>query len=150
MSRGKFIVTFIAKCTAEGMDPVECAKEEIRKLDEALKKIGELHRDRANYVALLEQFGDDSLKLHRTIPPQEEIPLADDTELAKDTRRAIVHKIDANGPMTIDELIQAIGSYREDSTITRAVKFMMERGIVERDDTPDHRVQPGPNWGEGA
>jgi hypothetical protein len=147
MSRGKFIVTFIARCTSQGIDPVEKAKEEVQRLDAELKKIGEIHRERANYVALLEQYGDQSCRLYRTTVPPSDIALEDDTEVARETHRKIIARIEHSGPMSVNELIKQVGSFKNDHVITRGVKFLSDRGIVERDDTPENKVKPGPNWG---
>jgi hypothetical protein len=144
MSKGKFIVTYLAKCAADEVDPRERAKEEIAQIDVQLKEADKLRCRRSDLVAVLDHVGDHSYKRQRVIPDTPPIELADDTEAARDVRRRIICRLYKEGGMTVREIIQAVGSYREDARVIRQIKFLGERGVVRRDE--EGRVIPGPKW----
>jgi hypothetical protein len=144
MSKGKFIVAYLARCAADEIDPVDKAKEEIAQIDVKLKECDRLRCRRMDLVGVLEHVGDHSFKRQRIIPDTPPVDLADDNEVSRDVRRRIICKIHKEGGMTVREIINAVESYHEDSRVIRSIKFLGERGVVRRD--ADGRVIPGPKW----
>jgi hypothetical protein len=144
MSKGKFIVTYLARCAADEVDPIERAKSEIDEIDAKLKEADRLRCQRADLVAVMEHLGNHTYRRQRMIPDVPPVELADDTMAAKDVRCRIVRAIHRDGGLTVREIINAVGTYQEQSRVIRSIKFLGERGVVRRDE--EGRVIPGPNW----
>ena len=146
MPKGKFVIKYIAECSGSNQDPIIAAKKEIEEIEGRLRKADVDRSRRLDLVAVLEHLGDSTYRRHRTIPDPPDIDLMDDCIVAKDLRRRIVRAIESKGPMTVREIITKVGSYRDDASVIRAIKFLGDMGIIERDGSSENKVIPGGKW----
>ena len=146
---GKFVTQYLAQCNARRAekDPtstpatqeqvIEMVKADIVEIDDQLSKADELKLRKRKLISVLEHCGDISFKRSRSSPDIPDIDLDDDTEVARELRRNIVDLIGKYIALTNRELILKLGgrAHGQDQRVLRAVKFLGERGVIERDRT---------------
>jgi hypothetical protein len=139
----EFIVKFIAETSKKGILALDAAKKEIEEIDEKLCEAERLKVRRMKLTSVLDHFGDTTYRRRRSI----EIPASDDSEIPSEVLE-FAEKIKSipvdKFPLTVRDLILEIGSYDEDALIMRAVKWLGEQEIVERND--EKKIKPGRNW----
>lgn len=151
----KFTSRFIAECAKAGIDSndaiIEKAKCDIAKIDEILRQAEESRLRKADLIRLLEHLGDTTLRRGRSSEIQRVEIDEDNTEAARAARKRIVKLIGKVGRISNRELRAQLG-YSENITdrlIIRAVKWLGEREIIDRDrTTSDNKIIAGPKFFE--
>lgn len=140
----EFVFKYISESVGNGKEPIDSAKEEIDQIDQELKEAENKKIRRMKLISVLEHFGDESHRRRRAV----NVPVSGDIDSSSEEfvelQERIKQAIEEKGPLNINELIRAVGSYDEDFLIMRAVKWLGDQEIVSRDE--DGRVQPGKNW----
>ena len=151
----KFISKFIAECAKSGVDTNEAiidkVKAEVVEIDELLGKAEMARLRKADLIKILEHLGDSTFRRSRN----SEVPHLDvdedNTEVARTARRRVVKAVGKVGSISNRDLRAKLG-YSENMTdrlIIRAVKWLGEREIIDRDrTTPENKIIPGPKFFE--
>lgn len=140
----EFVFKYISEAVGEGKEPIDAAKEEIAEIDKELKEAENKKIRRMKLISVLEHFGDESHRRRRAVNVPVSGDIEDSSEEFTELQLKIKQAIDEKGPLDINELIRAVGSYDEDFLIMRAVKWLGDQEVVSRDE--EGRVQPGKNW----
>jgi len=120
--------------------------EEISKIDLKLAEADQARIKKIKLTAILRDLGDESIKRRRLTPETIQIELDEDSEESQKIRYKICCMIEKHGSLTNRDIIQEVGDYQQDAKVIRAIKFLGERGVVKRDETPERHIIPGPNW----
>ena len=140
----EFIAKYISESAANGANPADAAKLEIKSIDAALNDAERLKIRRMELVSVLDHLGDDTYKRRRA----NATPSSDDIDISSDENKEliskIIHAITERGPMLVRDLVRQVGGYEQEALIMRAVKWLGDQEIVSRDS--EGRVQPGKNW----
>lgn len=136
----EFISKFIKECVQKGFSSqneiVDCAKKEIEEIDVKLNEADLLRVRRDNLKKVLKHYG-------VSLTPPKIIPQEDIVEYAKQ----IAQVVNTCGPLTNREIMCKMG-YNKDVAVIKGLKWLTERGIIQRDGTPDNKVLKGPKFEE--
>lgn len=115
-------------------------------IDKELHAADALRIEKMELIAIKRDLGMDSSKRQRTSQQVPAIDLADNSDEMIDIRRRICEALNEYGPLTNREVIQKAGSYAEESKYFRAIKFLGEQDIIQRDE--QRKLIPGKKWEE--
>ena len=148
----KDVSDYVIECAKIGITNHEAicvkAKEEIEEIKRFLHEADTKRIKMTKLMGVLQVLGDESIKRRKIQPTLPVIESDNDVEAAE-LRISICNILESTGiPMTNRDIIQAVGKYKEDQKVFRAIKYLGERGIIKRDETSENRIIPGDKWND--
>lgn len=114
----------------------------LEEIDKQLHAADALRIEKVELISIKRDLGMDSSKRSRTQAPT--IDLDDNSKEMIDIRQRICEALKEYGPLTNREVIQKIGSYAEESKYFRAIKFLGEQNVIQRNE--QRKLVPGKNF----
>lgn len=140
---------YISKCASNGVrsikDMKKCIDSEISEINKKLVEVEPLRLERANLQKIAERFS-------AMLQEDKAVSDFDDSsqEMSKIHERVITI-VDKQSPLSNRDIIlkfqeQDKDAYNEDAKIIRAIKFLADKGILDKNE--DRNIVKGPKWGE--
>lgn len=138
---------YIFKCAKDGICTIEDMKKhidkEIHKINEKLVAVEPLRLERANLQKISEKF---SAMLQEDKAKSE---FDDDSKEMADMHERVIRIVDKQSPLSNREIILKFqeedqDAYNEDAKIIRAIKFLADKGILDKNE--DRKIIKGPKW----
>jgi hypothetical protein len=144
-----FVLKYISLCAKNGKVTLDEARRELQEIDAFLSEADEKKLRRRKLVKVLEHYGEDLHRNSRATDPSVDVEISSDPEMIELCSNIIQAMKDhwKNNPgksMSIRDINIAVNGYDKHALVIRAVKYLGEQEVFERDES--NGIKPGPKF----